>query len=246
MNRVTLGIALLLSSTTLFAANIEKKTITSGGRERTYYLLVPESVTKEHPAPLIVMLHGSGRRGNLLLEHWKSLAEKEGIVLAGPDSLDPRAWNPPVDKPELLRDVVDDVKAIAPIDDQRVYLFGHSAGARYALLLGLLESEYFAAVFVHAGALQPDAESLLKLATRKMPFAIAVGTRDSLFPLADVRATRDLLERGGFAVELTEIPNHDHNYYEISKSINDTAWKFLKPRSLGQPQKFTVYASKGG
>jgi poly(3-hydroxybutyrate) depolymerase len=90
--KATLAIAaLLLSSTTVFAANIEKKTITSGGIARTYYLLVPESVTKEHPAPLIVMLHGSGRRGNLLLEHWKSLAEKEGIVLAGPDSFDAQA-----------------------------------------------------------------------------------------------------------------------------------------------------------
>jgi poly(3-hydroxybutyrate) depolymerase len=63
--KATLAIAaILLSSTTVFAANIEKKTITSGGIARTYYLLVPESVTKEHPAPLIVLLHGSGRRGN--------------------------------------------------------------------------------------------------------------------------------------------------------------------------------------
>jgi hypothetical protein len=38
-------------------------------------------------------------------------------------------------------------------------------------------------------------------------------------------------------------PNHDHNYYILSKSINETAWTFLKPRSLDQPQKFTVYPS---
>jgi predicted esterase len=138
------------------------------------------------------------------------------------------------------------VKAIAPIDEHRVYLFGHSAGARYGLILGLLESEYFAAVAVHAGALQPDDKNtLLKLATRKTPFAIIVGKNDSLFPLPVVRATRDMLKSDGFAVELTEIPNHDHNYYILSKPINDTVWTFLKPRSLDTPQKFIVYASKG-
>ena len=37
-----------------------------------------------------------------------------------------------------------------------MYLFGHSAGAGQALYLSLLESEYFAATAVHAGALRTE------------------------------------------------------------------------------------------
>ncbi len=73
------AIALALVASTALARGITKESIASGGQQRTYYLFVPE-----HPTgPLIVMLHGSGRNGSILLEHWQRLAEKEGIVLAG-------------------------------------------------------------------------------------------------------------------------------------------------------------------
>ena len=244
MKTATLALAvLLLSTTTAFAAKIEKKTITSDKKERTYYLFVPDSITKQHPAPLIVMLHGSGRTGNVLLEHWKSLAEKEGIILAGPEATDIQQWAPPIDGPGLLRDIVEELKAKYPIDERRVYLFGHSAGARFALQLGLIQSEYFAAVAVHAGDIDPRDDEIMKFAERKIPFALIVGTVDPFFPLAAVRGTRDMLKEGEFPVELTEIPYHNHDYYKISKSINDIVWKFLKDKSLDAPQKYKVYAN---
>jgi poly(3-hydroxybutyrate) depolymerase len=156
MRKTIAAIALLFAAaTTIHAATIEKKSITSKGKERTYYLFVPDGVTKEHPAPLIVMLHGSGRDGKVLLTHWQALAQKEGIILAGPESLDRQYWAAPQDGPVMLRDLVDELKSKLPIDERRVYLFGHSAGAQFALQLALIESEYFAAVGIHAGALSP-------------------------------------------------------------------------------------------
>src|SRR6058998_381734 len=74
---------------------IVKETITSAGKRRTYYLFAPASI--KAPAPLIVLLHGSGRNGNSLAEKWKDLAAKEGIVLVGPDALDSRGWSIPAD-----------------------------------------------------------------------------------------------------------------------------------------------------
>jgi len=29
------------------------------------------------------------------------------------------------------------------------------------------------------------------------------------------------------AIELIEIPKHDHDYYRMSKKVNDAAWRFL-------------------
>ncbi len=73
---------------------------------------------------------------------------------------------------------MNDVKAKAAIDPRRVYLFGHSAGAVFGLQMGVIESKYFAAAAVHAGAIPPENYSLIGYAERKIPEWIAISTRD--------------------------------------------------------------------
>ncbi len=231
-------IILAFIASSALARGITKESIASGGQQRTYYLFVPE-----HPTgPLIVALHGSGHNGSLLLEHWQRLAEKEGIVLAGPDAMNPQWWAYPVDGPDFLRDVIDAVKAKVAIDPHRVYLFGHSAGAIFALKLSMIESEYFAATAIHAGALQAEDFPIIANAQRKIPIWMIVGTNDQLFPLEKVRATRDELVKNGFAVELVEIPRHTHDYYSRSREINEKAWAFLSRQSLTTDPKYLMYA----
>lgn len=224
-------------------SNITKELVKSQGKTRAYYLYVPDSVKAAKPAPLILMLHGSGRNGSLLVEKWKDLADKEGIILAGPDAQESSHWSMQEDNPEFLRDVVEAVKAKSTVDPRRIYLFGHSAGATFGLYISLLESEYFAAAAVHAGALTKDDATLITYAKRKIPLAIYVGTKDPGYPLADVRATRDMLNARGFSVQLTEIPNHDHNYYVIAKEVNNGAWDFLKQHTLSSEPHFEQYST---
>ena len=219
-----------------------KDSITSQNKKRSFYLFVPDSA-KSGPAPLIVLLHGSGRNGLTLADKWKDLAAKEGVILVGPDSLDSRAWTAPVDGPDFLHDLVEDLKTKFTINPRRVYLFGHSGGAVFALYMSLLESRYFAAAAAHAGALHQQ-DPAVAMAKRKSPIAIFVGTRDPFFPLADVRDTRDQLNKQGFAAELTEIPGHDHNYYDVSSKINQSAWDFLKKHQLSEDPQFEMYDYK--
>ena len=219
---------------------IAKDSITSQNKKRTYYLFVPESVKRAAPVPLIVLLHGSGRNGLTLADKWKELAAKEGVILVGPDSLDSRVWNAPADGPDFLRDLVEDLKSKYPINPRRVYLFGHSAGAVFALYMSLLESQYFAAAAVHAGALEKQAPAVA-VAKRKSPIALFVGTRDRFFPLEVVRDTRDQLNNQGFSVELTELPGHDHNYYDVASKINQSAWEFLKKHQLNEDPRYEQY-----
>jgi poly(3-hydroxybutyrate) depolymerase len=228
-------IALLaLSSTSAFASDeITKELITVNGKTRAYYLYVPPTVKAASPAPLIVMLHGSGRVGMSLVEKWKDLAKKEGVIIVGPDSLDTRSWNMPQDGPDYLRDLVEELKTKYPINPRRVYLFGHSGGAIFALMMSLMESQYFAACAIHAGALPPSSYDLADSAKRKIPMFIQVGDSDRSFPLKVVRETRDFLSSKGFAVELTELAGHDHWYYDLAPKINRTAWDFLKKYELG-------------
>ena len=98
------------------------------------------------------------------IDEWKALAEKEGIILVAPDSANSREWSMNIDGPEFLHDIVEAVRAKHSIDGARLYIFGHSAGAVFALYMGVMESRYFAAVGVHAGAMGEDFYPYLDLA----------------------------------------------------------------------------------
>lgn len=235
--RIPLVIGLLLCVFVPASAkdDITKELITSNGKTRAYYLYVPSTV--KGPAPLIVTLHGSNRNGVTLVEKWKDYAKKEGIILAGPDASNLRGWGSPQDGPDYLRDLVEELKSKHPINPRRVYLFGHSAGASFSLHMGLMESQYFAAVAIHAGALTAQDMDVIELAKRKIPISIQIGDSDPLVPLKIVRATSDALKQAGFTVDLVEIANHDHWYYDKASKFNQTAWEFMKKYELdGDPQ----------
>lgn len=219
--------------------DITKELITSNGKTRAYYLYVPS--TAKASAPLIVMLHGSNRTGVTLVEKWKDYAKKEGIILAGPDATDLRGWASPQDGPDYLHELVEELKTKYPVNPRRVYLFGHSAGASFALHMSLMESQYFAATAIHAGALNAEGMDLIELAKRKIPISIQVGDSDEFFPLKIVRATRDALKTAEIPVELVEIKGHDHWYYDQAAKFNQTAWEFLKKYELQSDPQFQKY-----
>ena len=223
---------------------IVRETFLSNKKKRTFYLYVPPSA--KAPAPLIVLLHGSGRDGMSLVEKWRDLADKEGIIIVGPDSDGSSGWSVPRDGPDFLRDLVEDLKAKYPINPRRVYLFGHSAGAVFALIMSTVESEYFAATAIHAGAFrQPEEYKTISDGSRKIPIAIWIGTNDQYFSLRDVRATSDAFRSKGFTVEVTEMPGHNHWYYDLAPSINAGAWEFLKQYELTSDPHYSLYVGTG-
>jgi poly(3-hydroxybutyrate) depolymerase len=233
---------LLLIAPVAFAKDdINKELMKSGGKTRVYYLYVPSNIQPSTTVPLVVMLHGSNRTGSSLVEKWKDLAKKEGFIIAGPDATNLKGWQAPQDGPEFLHDLVEELKTKYPVNPRQVYLFGHSAGATFALEISLLESQYFAATAVHAGALMEDDKSWVELAKRKIPLFIQVGEYDEYFPVKVVRETRDLLKTSGFPIALTEIKDHDHWYYDKAPKINQVAWDFLKKYTLDADPIYRKY-----
>lgn len=244
MRRVLAAVALLSTFEAAASDKVEKLTFEAAGQKRTYYLFIPEKAAAG-PSPMILLLHGSGHDGKSLVDPWLPLAKSEGIVLLAPSASDPQAWRIPEEGPDFIHDLVEMVRsAHSIIDPRRMYIFGHSAGATHGLDLGLLESEYFAAVAVHAGIVSPELEDVLARTPRKIPVAIWVGTQDNFFPLAVVRRTRDALNAHGFDAQLIEIKNHTHDYYGSSADINKQAWTFLKRQSLGADPRFQPYDVK--
>jgi poly(3-hydroxybutyrate) depolymerase len=230
--------------TPVAAQKVQKATLQFEGAKRTYYLFVPSVATAEHPVPVVMLLHGSGRNGLSLMDKWKDLANKEGFIAVAPDAITPEGWRAPVDGPDFLHELLSVLRSQFPIDQHRMYLFGHSGGASFALYMALYESEYFAATAIHAGALHPEDEKIVKLAARKIPIHIAVGDVDPFFPLAAVRATRDMLVANGFQIGLTEMKGHDHWYYDLAPKINAEAWDFLKQQKLSEDPRYIQYQFK--
>ena len=220
---------------------IVKETFGAGGKTRAYYLLVPGKLKPDDLAPLIVLLHGSGRDGASLAGPWAALAKENGIILAAPDAVTRQGWSMSDDGADFLYALVEMLRVQYPIDPRRIYLFGHSAGAVHGLAMSILESEYFAAAAVHAGALPSQVVPFLERAPRKIPIAIWVGTNDHFFPLPAVRATRDALNANGFAAELTEIGGHTHAYYDRASEINRKVWQFLQKHRLDADPKYQKY-----
>ena len=244
MNRhIPLALIILLVSVSAAygADDITKELITSNGKKRAYYLYVPATIKAPAKAPLIVMLHGSNRTGVTLVEKWKDYARKEGVILAGPDATDLRGWGSPQDGPDYLYDLVEELKSKYPVNPRRVYLFGHSAGASFALQMSLMESQYFAATAIHAGALREDDMQLIELAKRKIPISMQIGDSDQYVPLKVVRDTSEALKKAGIPVDLVEIANHDHWYYDKASTFNRTAWEFLKKYELDAEPRYQKY-----
>ncbi len=179
-----------------------KLTLTSNGQPRAYRVFVPDGFGKSAPGPAVVLFNGSGSAVDGLLDPWKDVARKDGVMLIGPEAFRSGAWRIPEDSPDFTqRNRRSRESAKFPIDPRRVYLFGHSGGAGHVLLLGLLESEYFAAVGAHAGALRPDDRALLDVPQRKIPMAIWIGTKDQMVPLKMVRDTLAVLTARKFPGE---------------------------------------------
>jgi poly(3-hydroxybutyrate) depolymerase len=222
---------------------VVKETLQVNGRERAYYLFTPKTARAD--SPLLVLLHGSRMNGRMLIDEWKSLANKEGLILAGPDSLTGSGWSLENDGPDVIYGVVEAIKSKYPVNPRRVYLFGYSAGAVYALQLSMIESQYFAGTAIYAGAMDPASFKRIEMAKRKIPVALFVSKDDPFFPLVAVRATAEALKQHGFTVLLKEIwiddSAHGHDYFPVAGPVNRDSWKFLKNHQLDQEPSYRPY-----
>jgi phospholipase/carboxylesterase len=235
-------VASLIASALLSAASQKatSRTLEFNGHKRAYQLLIPAPAAAG-PAPLIVLLHGRGGNGQRPMAAWQDLARDQGIALVAPNALDEGWAILQGDGPDFFQALVEAVKKEASIDGRRVYLFGHSSGGHQALALGPLESEYFAAVAAHAGALNPSERVFLREARRKIPIGMWHGLADDVVPVQMGRDTRDMLKSLEFPVTLNEIASHRHDYFSRSALINTEVWTFLKEHRLATDPVYRPY-----
>ena len=72
-----------------------QRTVVSRDNKRTYAVYAPDSVKADARAPLIVAIHGSTSNGKAMVERWTDIADKHGVLIAGPDATDNSRWASP-------------------------------------------------------------------------------------------------------------------------------------------------------
>jgi len=137
------------------------------GVERTSLLHVPPGYDPASPAPLVIVLHGFSLKAEdmVRISGFNNLADKAGFLVAYPQGLGEKsAWNggdccgqaavKKVDDVGFIRQLIDEVMAIANVDPGRVYATGFSNGAIMAYRLACDLSDRIASVAPVAAAME--------------------------------------------------------------------------------------------
>ncbi|WP_419252288.1 alpha/beta hydrolase family esterase [Caulobacter sp. ErkDOM-YI] len=137
-----------------------------GQAGRPLLLHRPATLDPGVPAPLLILLHGSGGTGAQILKTSKleATADRAGFILVAPDAAIKAgtgfAWNIPgvptvtgkipdasdADDVAYLARVVESLAAEGCVDRARVYVTGLSGGGRMASWLGCVEAGRYAAI----------------------------------------------------------------------------------------------------
>jgi polyhydroxybutyrate depolymerase len=140
--------------------------VDAGATGRPFLLRRPASLAAGQPAPLLILLHGSGGDGPRMLaaSQLEATAERHGFLVVAPTAAIPAgkgfAWNIPgvptvtgkipdasdADDVAYLAALVDGLVAAGCIEPTRVYVTGLSGGGRMASWLGCVASDRYAAI----------------------------------------------------------------------------------------------------
>ncbi len=184
--------------------------------------------TTDKSRPLIVLLHGSQRNGASMIDMWEGIARKNDLLIVAPDSWNKQGWSLRSDPLSFFNALLEDVQTNHGFNSEKIYLFGHSSGARHASFISLMDSP-FHGVAVHAGA--PSIKNLNivlpSASSRKTPIIYFLGTDDHIFNVEDTLKVAKLMASSGQNVSLTLLKKHNHWYYTAAPYINQKAWNFL-------------------
>lgn len=189
------------------------KTLNHDGIERTYHIVLPSDFDVDEPAPLVIVLHGGGGRGDRFNQGGTqgtltAAAKERGMILVFPDGID-KQWCDGrfthldgksdcegVDDVGFISEIIDEMNENYGIDVARVYATGISNGGFMSVRLALDLSEKIAAVAPVTAQLSVALEDQ----TPQHPISIMIinGTDDPIVPFdgGDIRLFESGRSRG--------------------------------------------------
>ena len=105
-----------------------------------------------------------------------------------------------------------------------MFLFGHSAGAKFSYMLANRTDGPWRAASAHAGFL---AKSEIRQTGGELPLQIILGEDDHIFPTPAARDSAQAFAVLGHDTVFVSIADHTHWYYADAKQINNKTWAFF-------------------
>jgi len=151
----------------------------SGGLQRTYVLHLPPSYDQGEPAPLLILFHGSQEDGSNFQGRIEmdGPADDLGFITVYPDGYASSWSNQDFSFTTTLIEQLQDGLAI---DENRIYIAGHSKGAELTIALAcLLASDLAGAAVVSATMSEENAQACQP--ARPFPILFVHGTEDQFY-----------------------------------------------------------------
>jgi poly(3-hydroxybutyrate) depolymerase len=118
----------------------------------SYVLYLPNSYSADRRWPILIGFH-PGARGRAIVETYREAAERYGVIVAGSNNSRNGPWEVSLGAARVM---LEDLGRRLAIDERRVYLTGHSGGARLAMHIALSTTRIAGVIASSAGA--PGAE----------------------------------------------------------------------------------------
>lgn len=204
-----------------------------GGTALKYLLYLPEGFaeSKESKFPLVLFLHGGGEGGNDIQQVKKNGPPKllqEGaqfpfILVAPQNPSETQFW----DDQQLIQ-LLDEVQAELPVDEQRIYLTGLSRGAFGAWTLAIQNPKRFAALVpICGGAPLPYVKRI-----QHVPTWVFHGAKDPVIPISESQRLVNALKSAGSDVQFTIYPKAKHDAWTETYSNPEVIRWMLQQRRI--------------
>lgn len=198
-------------------------TFPSTGEEIPYALFLPSTYNEGDPAPLIISLHGLGRSYDWLMGYHGFLdqAEAGGYIVVTPLGYIRRGWygsrvtEDPQDGIYSEQDVMEVIQLVRnefTVDNNRIYLWGHSMGGAGTYHIAAKNPDLFAGLGVAAPAPErsTDIEATLNK-IKHIPIFVLQGDEDTAVPVTLTREWVSKMEELGMQHVYAEIKGGDHS-----------------------------------
>jgi predicted peptidase len=175
-----------------------------------YRLFVPSAYNGSKPFPLIIALHGMGGDENSYFDEYgpgafKIEAEKRGYLVACPKGRQPASmYLGPAEKDVL--DVIEEIKQAYRINQDRIYLTGHSMGGFGTWSIAMNHPRVFAALAPVAGG--GNSAGMSKIA--HIPQLVVHGDKDKIVPVQRSRLMVEAAKQLNVELKYIEVPQGDH------------------------------------
>jgi predicted esterase len=211
-----------------------------------YRFYVPTNYDAKKKWPLVVALHGMGGDENSFFAGYdngviRTIAEARGYIVACPKGRQPASMYVGAAERDVI-DVIKEMKREFSIDDNRVYLMGHSMGGYGSWSVAVNNPDLFAAIGPIAGGGAPVTVAKLK-AISNIPWIVVHGDKDPTVPVDESRKMVKAGQALGIKIKYIEVPGGNHGNIVVPAFTDIFDWFDAHKR---QPKGATKAAATTG